>query len=248
MSKSDKSNPLFELEIWNLVYICDSTGWGVANVYAQNIERDTGKIIKTHNYAIGGLSAVEVLQALHGAPKLLSDVKLKSLREDVAKAEVIVFFANPRGDPSHGGVQGGLEKCITLATDNPPDNFTLELYEPYIKNLKAIYETVFTLRMGKPTIIRAIDFYNPIISEQRKFNMEIECTRSWEIFNMAVHQSADEFNIPIVSVYDVFNGVKHNEDPREKGYICPDGMHTTEKGQQVIADLLSKIGYEPTEK
>ena len=138
MSRLDKTNPLSELENWNLVYISDSTGWGVADVFARNIERDTGKTVETHDHAIGGLSAVEVLQALQGDPELLSNVKLKSLQSDIAKAEVIVFFANPRGEPSHGGVQGGLEKCIAIDPDNPPDNFTIALYEPYIENLKAI--------------------------------------------------------------------------------------------------------------
>ena len=51
--------------------------------------------------------------------------QFESLRSDIAKAEVIVFFANPRGDPARGGVQGGLEHCIRA--DQPPDDCTLEL-------------------------------------------------------------------------------------------------------------------------
>jgi len=235
------------MEEWDLVYISDSEGWGVAHKFADNIERDTGKTVRIHDYAVGGLSALRVLQALQSDPESLSDIKFKSLQADIAEAEVIVFFANSRGDPSKGGVQGGMDKCIAPRLGHPPENCTLRLYEPYIENLKAIYEEILALRNGKPTIIRAVDFYNPLISEHRKRNMEIECTLCWETFNTAVRQAADAFNIPFVSVYDVFNGLNHDEDPREKGYISTDGVHTSKRGQQVIADLLSEASYEPVE-
>ena len=243
------ADSLDELEEWDLVYISDSTGWGVADKFADNIERDTGKTVRIHDCCVGGLPALRVLQALQSDPESLSDIwgKLKSLQADIAEAEVIVFFANPRGDPSKGGVQGGgMEKCMAY-DGHPPQDCTLQLYEPYIENLKAIYEEILALRNGKPTIIRALDFYNPLISEHRKRNMEIECTQCWESFNTAIRQAADAFNIPFVSVYDVFNGLNHDEDPREKGYIGTDGRHTSKQGQQVIADLLSKAGFEPVE-
>ena len=242
------ADSLDELEEWDLVYISDSTGWGVADKFADNIERDTGKTVRIHKYLEGGLSAIRVLQALQSDPESLSDLKGKALQADIAEAEVIVFFANPRGDPSKGGVQDGMmEKCIDCASVTHLKDCTLQLYEPYIENLKAIYEEILALRNGKPTIIRAVDFYNPLISEHRKRNMEIECMQCWEIFNTAVRQAADAFNIPFVSVYDVFNGLNHDEDPREKGYIRADGCHTSKQGQQVIADLLSEAGYEPVE-
>lgn len=231
---------------WDLVYISDSTGWGVPNKYAENIERDTGKTVQVHSYAIGGLSALSVLNALQSDPESLADGRLKSLREDIREAEVIVFFANPRGDPSEGGVRGGLEDCISVSS--PPDDCTPGLYEPYLENLKAIYEEISSLRDGKPTIIRAVDFYNPLISVHRERNLEAECTRCLEIFNDTVRQAADAFHIPTISVCDAFNGPGHDEDPREKGYIGPDGVHASEKGQQVIADLLSEAGYEPIER
>jgi len=138
-----------------------------------------------------------------------------------------------------------MEHCIRL--DQPPDDCTFRLYEPYVENLKAVYEEILTLRNGKPTIIRAVDFYNPLISLHRENNMETECTHCFETFNTAVRKAAEAFNVPLISVYDAFNGIDHNEDPREKRYIGSDGEHTTDKGQQVIADLLSEAGYEPIE-
>ncbi len=236
---------LDELEVWDLVYISDSTGWGVAEKYAENIEKETGKTVQVKDYAVSRLSALRVLDALQAEPGDLANYPFQSIRKDFSEAEVIVFFANPRGDPSRGGVEGGVEHCIIV--DQPPDDCTSELYEQYIENLKAIYEEIITLRNGKPTIIRAVDFYNPLISLHRKEDMETECTGCFETFNSAIRQAAEALNIPLVSVYDAFNGPNHNEDPRGKGYIGPDGMHASEKGQQFIANLLSEAGYEPIE-
>ena len=108
-----------------------------------------------------------------------------------------------------------------------------------------VYEEIFSLRNGKPTIIRAYDFYNPLISKHRENNIENECRECLETFNRTLQLAAEEFNIPFVSVFDAFNGKNHNEDPREKGYIGDDGIHASEQGQQVIADLISAVGYEP---
>ncbi len=237
------ADSLDELKEWDLVYISDSTGWGVPDKFADNIERDTGKTVRIHAYTVGGLSALRVLQSLQSDPESLYDIDMQA---DIAEAEVIVFFANEQGDPSKGGVQGGISRCMFYSSI-PPEDCTLQLYEPYIENLKAIYEEILALRNGKPTIIRTLDLYNPLISEHRKRNTEIECTQCWEIYNTAIRQAADAFNIPLVSVYDVFNGLNHDEDPREKEYIGTDGEHTSKQGQQVIADLLSEAGYEPVE-
>jgi hypothetical protein len=48
ISSYAKSNPLDEMEEWDLVYISDSTGWGVPEKYAANIERDNGKTVRVH--------------------------------------------------------------------------------------------------------------------------------------------------------------------------------------------------------
>ncbi|MGD2159217.1 MAG: hypothetical protein PVG14_18350 [Anaerolineales bacterium] len=231
------TNPMDKIDEWDLVYISDSTGWGVAEKYGRNIERYTGKTVNVHNYAMGNMSALRVLNALR------SDPPTHPLQADIQEAEVIVFFANPRGPQSEGGVQGGMEKCI--AGRYAPDDCSLQLYEPYIKNLISIYQEIFRLRDGEATIIRAIGFYNPLISRHRENGIDKECTECFETFNQAVHMAADEFGIPFVSVFDAFNGVNHDEDPREKGYIGSDGIHASEEGQQVIADILSESGYEP---
>jgi len=228
---------------WVLVYISDSTGWGVAKKYAKNIEDDTGKRVRVTDFTTGGLSAIEVLDKIQNA----DTTKEENLRSHIAGADIIVLFVNELGDPSRGGVQGGIENCVDYESGKPPDTCSNEMYLPYTENIKSIYNAIFSLRNGLPTIIRATDLYNPVISEHRNNNVEVECTECFETHNLAVRNAADAFNIPFVSIYDAFNGPDHNEDPREKGYIGDDGIHASEIGQQVIADLLSDVGYDPVE-
>ncbi len=234
-------NPLDELEEWDLVYISDSSGFGVPDKLAANIERDTGKAVVVHNWAQGGLPALRVLEQLHAEPWI------RNLSEDVSQAEMIVVIANPRGDPEQGGLNrgGGIETCMNASACKKPEICTAEFYEPFVENLKSIYAEIFALREGQATIIRAVDLYNPVISVHRDCATEEVCTQCWETFNAAIHRAAEAYQVPVVSVYDLFNGPNHDEDPRAKGYISSDGEHTNESGQQAIADLLSQAGYTP---
>jgi hypothetical protein len=47
----------------------------------------------------------------------------------------------------------------------------------------------------------------------------------------------------MVSFYDAFNGPDHDEDPREKGYVGPDGYHFSREGTLAQAEILHGLGY-----
>ena len=49
--------------------------------------------------------------------------------------------------------------------------------------------------------------------------------------------------MPVARVFEAFNGPEHDQDPRDKGYIGGDGVHTTALGRQVIADCLRELDY-----
>ena len=85
-------NQLSELEKWDLVYISDSTGWGVAERYAENIGRDTRKAVQVKDYAIGGLSAIEVLDVLHCDPEELMDLIIMKIPKKKDISEMMVYI------------------------------------------------------------------------------------------------------------------------------------------------------------
>lgn len=232
-----------EPEAWDLVFISDSSGFGVADLYAAHIEEDLGVTVTVHDLAIGALSAHSVLAALRSEGTIYN-LSLKELPDlIIPEAEVVVFYANPL---VAGGALPGDWDCVGLGPRLYVNDCSPEVFEAYRADLDAIYQEIIDLRAGKPTIIRAFDAYNPLYSVYRERGVYDACTACWANYNDAIHQAAEAHNILLAPVYDTFNGPNHDEDPRDKGYIGPDGEHCTELGQQVIADLLRGLGYEYT--
>ena len=60
----------------------------------------------------------------------------------------------------------------------------------------------------------------------------------------AIHEAADEYGVLTASFYDEFNGVDHDEDAREKGYISVDGWHQSTEGTTTEVEVLHALGYD----
>ena len=228
----------------DLVWFSDSGGWFVAEQWAELIEEELGVEVRVHDWAKGSLSAIEVLESLSEPGEGFR--RLSDRREDVAEAEIVVVYGNPRGS----GTNDDMETCVSTSTvpRDPPSAYTSEGFlEPYREVLRDIYERVFELVGERPVIVRAIDLYNPVIADWRLAGIEPECTATWEAWSDSIRQVANEFGVPTVSMYDAFNGPDHSEDPRAKGYISSDLEHTSPAGRDVMVAALHQAGYETTE-
>jgi hypothetical protein len=118
-------------------------------------------------------------------------------------------------------------------------------WTPYRKALDQLYARILELRRGKPTVVRALDLYDPVIAQWRNAGIEAACTHRWEGFSGAVRETAQARSIGFVSVHDAVNGKAHDQDPVPLGYIGGDGLHTTPQGAQVIAEAQSGSGFGP---
>ena len=231
--------PTEEVAEWDLVFISDSSGRGVGKRYAVHIENDLGVKVTLHNLAINTLSAGRVLAALRGEGD--RDPSLSELPNLIPEAQVVVFYANPIHSISE--TNPGDWNCVSSSRPYVVD-CSPETFDAYRADLDAIYEQIFALRDDSPIIIRCFDAYNPLYSAWREHGVFNDCLHCWENYNETIHQAAAAHNVPVAHVYDAFNGPNHDEDPRDKGYIGSDGMHTNETGRDIIADLLRKLGYE----
>jgi len=222
-------------EGWDLVWFSDSTGWGVADLWGARIEQELGVEVRVHDYATGDLTASLV--------RTWIEAEGSEHRELLAGADVIVIFGNPRGS----GATSDIGTCVSTSTAprDPPQRYTAADFRPYRDLLASIYETVFELRKGQPTIVRAIDMYNPVIADWREAGIKAECTAAWEAFSEAIRGTAAEFGVPTASMFDAFNGPNHDEDPREKGFIGSDKQHTTDEGKAAMVEVLHALGYDP---
>ena len=140
---------LLEEEEWDLVWISDSSGWGVAEIYAAMVEEDTGVKINVYDNWMGGLRAVDVYSALKGEPT--SSLRLERLADEIREAEIVVFFANSRGSDDEGAADYNCVEVGTFYVNTCPT------FNTYIEHLESIYKMIFELRDGQPTIVRAYD-------------------------------------------------------------------------------------------
>jgi hypothetical protein len=220
-------------EPWDLVWISDSIGGGVATRWADRIEESEGVEVRVHHYIIPSLSIEGALQKMREA----------TIREEVADAEIIVVYGNPMySTPSDMGT------CARLGGDprDPPERYTSADFTPYGDGFRDIFDEIFELRSGQPTVIRTFDWFAAALPDWREAGIEPECTTAWEAQADAIHEAADEYGVLTAAFYDAFNGPDHDEDVREKGYIRADGWHQSlDAGVAAQVEVLHALGYDP---
>lgn len=196
----------------DLVYLSDSGGVGVADKYGELAAEALDREVRVHDWAIGGASIT-----------LLRDMVQSSLAVEVAEAEIIVLYGQPaglEGDlplPNILTCFDALEASTSTLEWEPPVVPSVEDWQSYRDVLDQIYDEIWRLRAGQPTILRAHDVWNPYISPWREVGIEPECTANWEVESQVIREAAEVNGAVFVSAFDVFNGPEHDEDPREKG-------------------------------
>jgi len=214
-------------QAWDLVWISDSTGWGVAPFYGRQIKQARNVPVRVHDEWGDGLEAQTILRRL----KTPSDPWVSLIRD----AEVIVVLGNPIGLEALEG--GG--NCGNILT--PPRIVGPRAWPKYIAGMKAIYKRIFEIRRGKPVILRTYTYYVSWLSSWA--GMTKACVKRWESLAWAISKAAAAYHVPVADVYTAFNGKTRLEDPVAKGYIQADGHHPNNKGRAVIAETVAALGY-----
>lgn len=227
------SSPSLSGEPVDLVFISDSSGWQVANIYAQRAQKALGRPVRVTDWAIGGLSLDQALAQVKGDPS------------KVANAEIIVVGSI--GPTPGGGTGSDFEKCVVPTTQpdqQPPKTYTVADWATYQADLGSLYAEIWNLRQGAPTILRALDRYNPVISDWQAGGIQKECTAGFAAMNGAIKAAAQANRATFASAEDALNGLGHHQDPRAQGYIADDGVHCLAKGAALITDTLAAAGFE----
>lgn len=220
----------------DLLYVSDSAGSGVAEKYAELAAAALQRQVRVHNHVVGGARITE-----------LRDLIRTSLAEEVAQAEIIVVYGNSAGfEPD---VSPGFETCIAAGADPsqdwvPPAIPSVADWHAYRDVLDEIWNEIWALRAGQPTMLRTHDFWSPFIGPWKQAGIEPECTANWEILSQVIRETADANGVGFAAVFAAFNGPRHDEDPREKGWIGDDGAHASEAGMGAIAAALAAVGFD----
>jgi len=215
-------------EPWDLVWFSDSFGWGVAEAWADRIEEAEGVEVRVHERVVGGAS-IELVRGMVSA------------WPDVTEAEIIVVY----GNPSTTGPED-MSLCLPDSSRGvPPQRHTAADFAVYGDMYRDIFDIIFELRSGQPTVIRTFVQFNGMLGAWRDAGIEAECTAGWEAYAQAIQEASDEYGVLTASFYDAFNGVDHDEDADEKGLIAADHYHASPEGISVQAEVMHALGYDP---
>ena len=223
-------------EPWDLVWFSDSMGWGVAEAWAELIEDAEGVEVRVHDHALGDAPIERFLQ-------MIGDDE--DIRREVADAEIIVVYANAaETGPADTEVCHRTRTVKALRHTGPPGIYTAADFAAYGDVYRDTFKAIFELRAGQPTVIRVFDKFAGMLVDWREAGIEAECTATYEAEAGAIRAAADDYGVALASVYDVFNGPDHDEDPREKGYVDEwDGLHASRAGAAATAEILHGLGY-----
>ncbi len=197
--------------------------------YAAHMEADLGVKVRLDNRGVPGKESAWLLGNLRNN---------QQWRDAISEAEIVtlVIGANdlnwPLIGPYKSGDCGGEDNRDCLR----------DALESFRVNYDAIVAELFTLCSSK-TIIRTMTYHYYSLGN---WGLDEDLRPFFEPLNDLIIQAASENNIPVALVHLAFNGPDGDEDPADKGYLASDGLHTSEVGAAVIADLHQELGYEYT--
>jgi hypothetical protein len=231
------SEPFPAGEPVDVVILADSGGAGVAELYAAKAAEALDREIRVHDHSIGGARVDRILSGVRN-----------DWADDVADAEIIVFYVHPGGyDPP-----SFTEPCLSGGGSlgyigDPPVATSVEDWQEFGDMLDQVYGEIWELRAGQPTILRAYGVWGPWLSRYREMGIESACMAGEEALDQVRRASAETHGAVYVSMLDVFNGPDRDQDPGEKGWIVADGTHLDAEGQIVLTDALAAVGFEASE-
>jgi lysophospholipase L1-like esterase len=221
---------------WDMVVLGDSLVADDYSVlpeaYAARIEEDLGVEVEIQNLAVGG----ETSQSL-----LTNVQKYPWYREPLQEAEVVLISVG-------GGDLPRMEKRFFGGDDcggaDNQDCLREQLEESQAEWDALLAEIVLLTKPGK-TLIRPIipgilEYYARVYKDQPE---EVEAYNSYVVAlyeHMA--RSCAERGIPVLDLYALYDGP--NADPGIPEIAgTGDGVHVSDEGDAVIADLLQDLGY-----
>lgn len=236
---------------WTLVAVGDSIAiassmtcsgcTGFVDRYADAIVKATGHPVKVNNLSQSRLQVDDLLMELR------TDV---SRRDALANADIIIvgiaFNDTPwirNDDPCDG------------PNSNKPDwskyNSTCaaaaaEIFRP---KFESVYAQIVALRGGKPTIFRTINRYNDWIGwtgETGETNPP-EATNATRVvvdaWSAMICEAAQANGFTCADIYQAFNG---SDGLTPSGdLLAQDYTHPSDKGNEVIARILTDLGFAP---
>jgi hypothetical protein len=244
----DSPAPSAPGEVWDLLWISDSTGSGGAPwLYADRIREDVGVEVDVTDGWMLNLGAGIILDTLRGRNDGLPYVSAGTidLAAAVREAEVIVVSGNPETvlPAGHVGCPAAYDPAPVCSP--PPDACDAETWAGYEAMLEATFDEIFKIREGRPVILRTHDYYlswGPVAVAEACDCVEVclECSRQ---MSAAIHRAGASRGVPVADFLTTFSG-PNGDKVLPKDWM-PDGVHPTAEASAELAKVVASLGYDP---
>ena len=218
---------------------------GYVAAYRDALQADLGVDVTLYNLAQNGSTSARLLHAL----------RTDTVFQGAVSGSAVVTWNVGLVDFRNARTSYKSRKCGK--TDN--QDCLRTAVATFRSNWDEIVRQILTRRGTGDTIIRTIDLFNPWVAIDARTNTfadnkEPAASRGTDLqvlnsyldqINDHIAASAEAHGIEYALVHRAFNGETGMEDAGAKGYIGSDGIHPTEAGHAVIADLLAQLGYAP---
>jgi lysophospholipase L1-like esterase len=230
---------------WSLVAVGDSIPFnssqdcpvctGFVDRYAEAITAATSHLVKVQNLSQHtGLQTDDLLQTVENNP---------NWQKALANADIIIVSIghndtawgrddDPCDGPSNEDWSKYNETCAAAAA---------EAFRP---KWESLYAQIVALRAGKPTIFRAVNVYNDWIGVSGTPPAATDATRIFlDAWSAMICQAAKSNGFTCADIYHAYNG----SDGRTPAVdlLAKDTVHPSDKGNEVIAQVLADLGYAP---
>ena len=218
---------------WSLVALGDSiVSEGYPQLFADLIEKQTGKAVSVASFADGSNTTATVLASLRGQAQVRTAIEGADIVTiSVGGNDADPFATYPAGTCAKGG------KASACLARYAPDLGV---------NFEAILTEIEKLRAGKPTLIRPTSDYNPFIGWDAAptptfgldFYRQVEDAETDLVCALAT-----KHGLVCADIYHAFNGSDGTTDAAP--FLASDHAHPSAAGSQRIAETLLGGGLAP---
>lgn len=212
--------------------------------YAAAITQATGHPVEVQNLSQNLVMKTDVLLG-----KLKTDVKR---REALANADIIIVSIGN----FENAVSGDNDPCNAFTGDNidwtkVTPTCTAADAENFRPKLESVFAEIVALRAGKPTIFRTINGYNDWlggVNIATGLDVPPEATNPthaiFDSWSAMICKAAEANGFGCADTYHAFNG-PDGLKPAGELMASKTNSHPSDKGNEVIAQVLADLGYAP---
>jgi lysophospholipase L1-like esterase len=182
--------------------------------------------------------------------RLVGQVRtLAPMRKAIARADIIVLTIGHNDTPwiSEQDLCDGAASSTSIDWSRYTTACSRLLSSSLRFNITDVLGQIKKLRAGKTTLIRVTNFHNDRIGNPSlPRTADAPSKLVVDLFSKAICSAAASARVPCVDVYHAFTGKAGRKF--DGPFVAPDTVHFSQRGHDVVAQLLAKLGYAPLQR